>query len=537
MPTTPSHRRESGMAMITVLLALTVMMALAVAALDYGLGSQTASKRDASWQSALNAADAGIDNYIFHLNQDSGYNLYSASNPPPDGNLAFNQYVAIPGGGTQGSYRYSVDTSNLGVDGTIVVTSTGKVVDRKRTVQATLRRRSFLDYLYFTDYETQDPASYTGSPYSANQAQVYCSKHYYDGRNSNCSDIQFISADTINGPLHSNDAILMCGTPTFNGNTSTSWNTSGKRWRDNCPTSHPNFANPGDPAYLPPLSLPPSNSAIQNETTPANGGCLYTGPTRIKLLSSGQMTVKSPLSLETNNSCPTNGTGNLPSNGVIYVQNVPSVKSDPNYTKRCSFNVNGEKHPLGLPIANDTTSYGCFDGDVFIEGTLKGRLTVAADNNIDVTWNLTYQGGSGGTDLLGLIANNYIEVWHPVRCSSGYTSSSCNLDANFPGESARNNPFTNPTIQAAMLAVNHSVRNQNWDVGGPTGTFSVTGVIGQRYRGPVGTGSGGSIATGLAKNYQYDQRLKYQSPPKFLDPIASAWEIAVWKEIGVPAGL
>ena len=27
-----------------------------------------------------------------------------------------------------------------------------------RTVYATLRRRSFLDYLYFTEYETKDPA-------------------------------------------------------------------------------------------------------------------------------------------------------------------------------------------------------------------------------------------------------------------------------------------------------------------------------------------------------------------------------------------
>ena len=48
---------------------------------------------------------------------------------------------------------------------------------------------------------------------------------------------------------------------------------------------------------------------------------------------------------------------------------------------------------------------------VFIEGTLKGQLSVAADNNIDVTWNLTYNSGTAGTDLLGLIANNYIEIW------------------------------------------------------------------------------------------------------------------------------
>lgn len=525
------------MALITVLLSLTVLMALGVAALQYGLGSANASKRDADWHSALSAAEAGLDDYLFRLNENGSYTTYSATNPPPDGNHAFTQYVPIPGGNASGMFRYSIDTSMLTSDGTVLVTSTGKVGARKRTVQATVRRRSFLDYLYFTDFETVDPAAYTGNPFTASQAQVYCAKHYYDGRNSNCSDIQFITADTINGPLHSNDAILMCGSPNFNGDTSSSWQpSSGKRWRDNCPTSHPDFVNAGDPKYLSPLSVPPSNAALESETLAGTGGCLYTGPTRIRLLNSGQMTVKSPFSKNTFNGCPTNGTGSLPSNGVIFVQNVPSLSSDPNYTKNCPYNVNGEKHPLGLPINNDITSYGCRDGDVFIEGTLKGRLTVAADNDIDVTWNLTYKNGTGGTDLLGLIANNYIQVWHPVRCTSG-TSSSCNLDADFPGESARNNPFTNPTIQAAMLSVNHSIRNQNWAIGAPTGTFTVSGVIAQRYRGPVGTGSGGSISTGLAKSYTYDQRLKYQSPPKFLDPIASAWSIAVWKEIPVPSGV
>ena len=529
---------EDGMAMITIVLALTIMMALAVAAIQYGLGSQTVSKRDQDWQSALSAAEAGLDNYQFHLNENTNYIAYSATNPPPDGNLAFSQYVNVPGGNTNGQYRYSADTSKVGVDGTIMVTSTGKVGKQKRTIQSVVRRRSFLDYLYFTDYETQDPASYTGYPYSASQAQNYCAYHYYEGRNSNCNDIQFISADTINGPLHSNDAILMCGTPDFKGSTSTSWSTTGTRWRSGCSNTHPSFANPGDPAYLAPLSMPPSNLALEAETTTTAGGCLYTGPTRIKLLSNGKMTVKSPFSKQTNNSCPTNGTtqGSLPSNGVIYVQNVPSTKSDPNYTKNCPYSVNGQAHPLGLPIANDITDYGCRDGDVFIEGTLKGQLTVAADNNIDITWNLTYNSGTAGTDLLGLIANNYIEIWHPVKCTSG-SSSSCNLDANFPSETARNSEFDDPTVQGAILAVNHSFRVQNYNLGAPLGTLNVLGAIAQRYRGAVGTGSGGSVSTGVAKNYVYDQRLKYQSPPKFLAPIAASWAIAVWKEIPVPAGL
>ena len=59
----------------------------------------------------------------------------------------------------------------------------------------------------------------------------------------------------------------------------------------------------------------------------------------------------------------------------------------------------------------------------------------------------------------------------------------------------------------------------------------------QRYRGPVGTNSGGTIGSGVSKNYVYDQRLKYQAPPKFLDPVAASWGIAVWKEVTVAAGV
>jgi len=534
------RRDEAGMAMITIMLALTIMIALAVAAIQYGLGSQDVSKRDQDWQSALSAAEAGLDNYQFHLNENANYIAYSASNPPPDGNLAFSQYVALPGGNAAGTYQYSADVSRVGIDGTITVTSTGKVGAMKRTVQSIVRRRSFLDYLYFTDYETQDPAAYTGNPFTAAQAQTSCALHYYEGRDSNCNDIQFISADTLNGPVHSNDAILMCGTPQFKSTVSTSWNTNGTKYRSGCGGTNPSFANPGDPQYIAPLTMPPSNSALKSETTTAAGGCLYTGPTRIKLLSSGKMTVNSPFSKQTNNSstCPTNGTTqtSLPVNGVIYVQNVPSSSSDPNYTSGCPYSVNGRTHPLGLPITNDITTYGCRNGDAFIEGTLNGQLSIAADNNIDVTWNLTYNSGTAGTDLLGLIANNYIEIWHPVSCSSG-SSPSCNLSANFPGETARGSAFTNSTVQAAILAVNHSFRVQNYNLGGPLGTLNILGAIAQRYRGAVGTGSGGSITTGFAKSYVYDQRLKYQSPPKFLAPIAASWAIAVWKEIPVPAGM
>ncbi len=550
--------------MVAVVLGTTALALFATALLSYGIGSQNISRHDQDWHGALAAAEAGIDDYIFRLNENANYWLYGPSSPPPDGNQAFADWVQVAGGGTEAEYRYDVDASSIGSDGRIRITSVGRVRDTERTVSATLRRRSFLDYLYFTDFETKDPASYTGSPFDAATAQIRCARYYYGGFNvqrdvsgrndytgdsdssgAYCTDINFVTADNINGPLHTNDAFLICGSPNFNGDTSTSWSgASGLRYRTNgsCSGNTPDFANPGDPALLAPLTMPPSNSAIRAETAAGLGGCLYTGPTRIRLRSDGTMDVRSPFSRSTNNvPCPTNGNGALPSNGVIYVQNVPSVASDPNYTAGCPYNVNSRAHPLGFPISQDLNTYGCRNGDVFLEGTLDGQLTIAAENNIVVTWHTTYETGVSDDDLLGLVANNYVEVYHPIKCTNS-NDSSCDLTANLPsgalftGEAQHNAKFLNAQINAAILSVNHSFWVQKYNSGKASnlGTLHVVGAISQRYRGPVGTNSGGSLVTGYAKDYTYDQRLQYLSPPKFLDPVSSAWGVATWAEVDTP---
>ena len=97
--------------------------------------------------------------------------------------------------------------------------------------------------------------------------------------------------------------------------------------------------------------------------------------------------------------------------------------------------------------------------------------------------------------------------------------------------------LSNPTINAAILSLAHSFRVQNWSAGAPLGTLTVNGAIAQRYRGAVGTNSGGTVVAGYAKAYTYDNRLKYLSPPKFLDPIAAAWGANTWAEIVTPTGL
>jgi type II secretory pathway pseudopilin PulG len=529
---------DDGFAMISVIGIVSMLSAVVVASLAYAIGSQKASRNDQDFHASLAAAEAGIDDYLYRINRDGQY--WTFGNPargqtadPTNG--AFTGWVAVPGSTSPAKFRYDVDSSRFPVDGTLRITSTGKVGGKTRTVSSTLRRRNFLDFLYFTDLETKDPALYdtaAGDTFTPTQAQANCSRYYYASppRHDDCVSINFTSRDIVDGPLHTNDAMLVCGSPRFRGDTSTTWNDPARRrYRVNssCGTASPTFSRSGDPRLVDVLTLPPSNTAIKAEVDPTltdTPGCLYVGPTQIVFNSNGTMNVTSPWTKVHNPGCGVGNNRPLPPNGVIYIDNVPADNStDPNSWKpsretlpTCRTNGNA----IGYPITNDITRYGCRTGDAFIEGTLKGRLTLATANNIILTWHM--QMASMTNDILGLVANNYVEVYHPVRC----TSSTC-TNLNIPSKNAI---FQNAEIDAAILAVAHSFRVQNEQYGACPGELRVTGAIAQKYRGVVGRFSGSSCSSGYDKRYVYDARLKYQSPPFFLDPVKSSFGISSWAE-------
>jgi len=209
--------------------------------------------------------------------------------------------------------------------------------------------------------------------------------------------------------------------------------------------------------------------------------------------------------------CPVGNNVALPANGVIYVR------------KATSGTCTGGGNRLGYPISRDDTSYECRKGDVFIRGTLKGRLTVAAENNVVIINDLVYAGGTAGNDILGLIANEYVEIYHPVDGNSNLSDS--------------RNPhplFTNPTIHAAILALNHSFRVQNHGDGDDLGELSITGAIAQQWRGTVGTGGATSINSGYEKNYVWDPQLAYDSPPHAFDDLDTAFQPKLRAEAKAP---
>ncbi len=213
----------------------------------------------------------------------------------------------------------------------------------------------------------------------------------------------------------------------------------------------------------------------------------------------------------------------MPNNNVVYVAPVPSTQSSPPSGNCAAGAIGG--YPQNGDLNYDYGEYDCRAGTVFVDGVLKGRVTVGAGNNIIIVDDLTYQGGTGGADSLGLVASNSVEVYHPVRCSY-YWSGSC-----YGGFSNMTRPdgtyFQNPVIQAAILSLQHSFAVQLYSYGNSLGTLNVFGSIAQLYRGAVGTTGG----TGYLKNYVYDTRLRYAPPPFYLNPVQAKYISAVYAEI------
>jgi hypothetical protein len=224
----------------------------------------------------------------------------------------------------------------------------------------------------------------------------------------------------------------------------------------------------------------------------------------------------------------TGGTVNMPTNGVIFVENCQAA-----YTSGGKCN-GSSANPLSA--AGETGVGGPTLGDAIVQGTISTPTIVGSANNIVIDGNLCYADAlSGGnctttapaspsTNILGLVALNYVELNHHVD-GSGNNLSSCS-PSNSPTSGAVNCDLSNPIVDAVILALNHSFLVNSYNTGNPLGTINLNGTIDENWRGPVGTSSGSSISTGYAKNYQYDPRLIYLSPPYYLNPGTSQWGFA-----------
>ena len=368
---------EQGSALITVIAISALLSLLATVSFAVARNSIGVADAEEETHASLAAAEAGLDDYLFRLNTVDEYWDYNSVDLPPDGNLAFSpatcpavpadcNWVPLPGGEALGEFTYSVDVQRLATGGVIEVTAHGQADDRIRSITASMKQESFLDYLYFTDFETLPPLVYP--PADRSWAASNCNVHQWarpggprptTGRPSNagqgCIPIQFANNDRIRGPFHTNDTWIVSGNPEWDGSVSGSTPSDvGSLYTTNG-ASNPQF-NGGPPFFHQTLNLPPSNTQIKIEAdhTIGGDGCLFTGPTSVTLRTDGRVRIDSPYTRQSGPGCGSwtnNRDGaqiiNIPSNGVIFVQAIPADPSDPNYlASGCPFGNNG----LGYPI-------------------------------------------------------------------------------------------------------------------------------------------------------------------------------------------
>ena len=506
-------RRQDGFTMIAVMITMLIVGVMAAAALNAAAGDSQLTGNDLAQKQAYLAAKSGIADYELHLNQDPNY-WTTCPTPAKTGIGTTNASYAVSTllSGTGGVCTTAptnpvatlIEQNNTSAAyGTFRIKSTGSALGGKvqRTIYATFQSRSFLDFVYYTKYETLDPSAYPSSDGSTPSST--CDQYYYNGRplpngtRDYCTPISFITGDSVNGPMHSNDTFAICGSPSFGRATGhvdtveTSGPAPGYSAEGNTCTNNPTFNTASNTLAtgVATIDPPPTNAQLAQVATYS-----YTGQTHITLNGNNMTVTNAGLNSGTPTSEP------IVANTVVYVSSS---------TGACSYNPTSVTYTKMSATWAYPGAAGC--GNITVDGSYSSSLTIASDNDIIVDGNVTYDSPS---TLLGLVAQNYVRVYHP--CTSGN---------NLTGSSTQPNSLSSPTIDAAILGLTGSFMVDNYNCGSPLGSLTVNGAIAQIYRGIVGTFSGSSISSGYSKNYWYNDNLRSEEPPHFIEPIEATWRV------------
>lgn len=611
---------DDGAALVVVVGSMLVLAMLAMTALAYTLSGQRFARYDQDYTAAMSAAQSGIDDFISRLDSIDTYGLaVDCTNQAWKGPMASSSNTCgwgpstaagwlpvTPGasGPRAAQFHYAVDASRKVTEGTVLLTVTGRQNGVYRTVQATVGMGGSTDYVYYTDFESADPTNVQAYPPSGT-TKLACgagttaqAKYWYQGRSSDsCKEITFISTDTLDGDVFSNDTILSdratfeegfetaeprCQNATANAST----------WNSNCLRSGSTATFGEQPRYATPKYLPDNTREFAT-----NPGCHYFGATRVKFNADGTMTVwnktsvnggKAPVAIRrpgdaTDPSCGTVAQLDASGGVTLPVPDEMVIFADTGATsanRQCHGGEIGGPSGRELPLGNYTgaaptgrnqsytydtnmleeTKY-CSRGNLYAEGILNGRVTLAAQESVIVTGDLVLAGGqtSASDDMLGLVASNSVEVFHPIttrvdsveRCLAtnrwgtctqyGYTWGSPSGETEVtgwptryrsPGESV-NTPTSGVLIAGSIQTLQHSFLVQKYDKGTSRGRLQVYGSIAQRWRGIVGQNDNAG-SHGYSKLYQYDKRLVYSRPPYFPTWANAQWTLRYSGEMSTP---
>ena len=424
-----TYTDERGFTMIAAVVVLFIGSLLLTATYLSANGDIKLTRTSLNSKKAYYAALAGIANFEYHLNNNSEYEKtcpvvkeatvpQSTTESKTEPTIETYSYQVV----AASESAYSVCTKNVSLSmiesnkratGTFRVISTGTAGTKNkpgyqtRSVVATFTHAGFTHWVYYTNYEDLDPNFY--------KPTVNCARHEFETiegktseRSSKCLQIEFVTGDSLKGPVHTNDAADICGEPIFgregdedkieiNGGTYSS-----------CGSDKPNFK--GEYTTKGAEITPPATDA--ELANAASSEYHFEGKTLITLNANlSKPEEANTITVENANldaGAPT--TLPWPVSGVLYVSNSSSGCGYTEYSPYDSIY---------------TTDQGC--GNAYVHGTYTHSLTIGTENDIvingDIQTQTNSEGKPEGNGVLGLIATNYIRIYHPVAEGSETTHS------------------------------------------------------------------------------------------------------------------
>jgi len=486
-------RQNKGFALIFSLIFLFLIVSfMAVYLLAVASGTSQAN-RTVNLKKAYYVADAGLLDAYERITQ-SGNNFAipaAGTNYIPSATTDTGVYAM---GNSAGNYTVTVTiSSNPQLNYTI--TSTGTFANVSKTLQLKMTWASISKFAYWSNTEinpTYGVLWWVGAP-----------------------GLEMLT----NGPVQTNGQLNIFGNPIFNGAVTESNLPLNNGILGSTPTSTtPDYYYGAGTSGLesnasiifpqgiendaPPVTSPVQNTLpLINAVANDGSGMVLTGNSQVIFNANGTITVTGNVINSSGVVTATynNTTMSPPANGVIYVQ------TQAGHT--CS-----------------STSYlppidpAC--GNVTVRGTVSGQLTVAADQNINISGNVAYNNDPrtdpSSTDMLGLVANQNITV---IQASAV---------ANDGGPALE--------MSAVLVALQGSFQVDNWWTYMGSSSTAVMDQYGSLINYVCGiTGEmdmSGNLLGGWNQVQSYDPRLASMSPPGFQPLINSAGN-AVYNKLSI----
>jgi hypothetical protein len=278
------------------------------------------------------------------------------------------------------------------------VGSASKNPEAHHTIIATFKVTGFLNFIYYTNHEDEDPSLYS-APTECTKPNTYYPATETDG----CQRIEFATGDSINGPMHTNDAACIGGSATFGRSSHTPPDVvEFYRGRNSACTGSPKYYTAtGSYVKGEQLTPPTSDTSLETYATEENK---FSGVTDLVL--EGGTNEIDVTNAELNGGLPKKIP--WPSNGLIYIKQSSSGSGACGYTYK-TYEADDRNE------ANTETNCG----NVYVSGTYGKSLTIGSADDVIINGEIYPYGDKGGeptgTATLGLIANNFVRIYHPVK--------------------------------------------------------------------------------------------------------------------------